>query len=82
MIVFMGGKRSRKRPLGGLMTAGLQRAKRFREDGGLVLVARAGFFIPNGNSDRRHRHRDATLLALREAEAGAAKLMLIKPGHW
>ena len=46
-------------PLGGLVTAGLQRAKRFRENGGLVLDARAGLFIPNGENDRSSGARRA-----------------------
>jgi hypothetical protein len=41
----------------------------------LGLVARAGVFIPNGNNNHRS-HRDATLLALRKAGAGAADVML------
>ena len=70
-------KREWKRPLGGLVTAGLQRAKRFREYGGLVLVARAGFFIPNGNRDRSHR--GTTLLHLLVAGGMAVKLR--ESGH-
>jgi hypothetical protein len=46
-------------------------------NGGLVLVARAGF-IPNGNDDRSHR--DATLLDLRVAGAGGEGVMA-KGGH-
>ncbi len=46
-------------PLGGLETAGLQRAKRFRVNGGLVLDARAGEFIPNGRNDRSSGARRA-----------------------
>ena len=61
-------------PLGGLVTAGLQRAKRFRENGGLVLDARAGLFIPNGENGGSHR--GATLLALRVAGAGGGGAML------
>jgi dCTP diphosphatase len=48
-------------------------------NGGLVLVARAGFFIPNGNY-RRRSHRDATLLDLREAGSGDEDVMA-KSGH-
>jgi hypothetical protein len=48
-------------------------------NGSLVLVARAGFFIPNGKPDRTHR--DATLLHLLGAGAGGADVMVI-PGHW
>ena len=61
-------------PLGGLVTAGLQRAKRFRENGGLVLDARAGLFIPNGKNDASHR--GTALLALRVAGAGGGWAML------
>lgn len=67
-------------PLGGLVTAGLQRAKRFRENGGLDLDARAGLFIPNGKDDRSHR--GATLLALRVAGAGGGLAMLVGRGHF
>jgi hypothetical protein len=48
-------------------------------NGGLVLVARAGFFIPNGNRGQRS-HRDATLLALRKAGTGGANVMA-ESGH-
>jgi hypothetical protein len=75
-----GRKSGRKRFLGGLVTAGLQRAKRFREDGGLVLVARAGFFIPNGKHDRSHR--GTTLLVLLLAGTGGANTMLKGSGHY
>jgi hypothetical protein len=48
-------------------------------NGGLVLVARAGFFNPNGN--RSHgSHRDATLPYLRKAGTGGANVMA-KSGH-
>jgi hypothetical protein len=49
-------------------------------NGGLVLVARAGFVIPNGKSDRSHR--GTTLLSLLVAGAGGADVMLKGPGHW
>ena len=49
-------------------------------NGGLVLVARAGVFIPNEKSDRSHR--GTTLLSLLVAEAGGADVMLKGPGHW
>jgi hypothetical protein len=61
-----------------LETAGLSEAKRFRKDGSLVLVARAGFFIPKGND---HRHRGTTLLGLLIAGAGGADVMLKGRGH-
>jgi hypothetical protein len=48
-------------------------------NGGLVLVARAGFFIPNGKSDRSHR--GTTLLALLVAGAGGADVMLMRSSH-
>ena len=43
-------------------------------------MARAGLFIPNGNSDRSHR--GTTLLGLLVAGAGGADVMLEGPGHW
>jgi hypothetical protein len=46
---------------------------------GLVLVARAGLFIPNGKDDRSHH--GATLLALRSAGAGVAEVMLGETDH-
>jgi hypothetical protein len=45
---------------------------------GLVLDARAGCFIPNGNGDRSHR--DATLLRLLVAGASNEGVM-VKSGH-
>jgi hypothetical protein len=74
-----GRKNEWKRSLGGLVTAGLQRAKRFREYGGLVLVARDGFFIPNGNNNRSHR--GTTLLDLLVAGSGGAGAVMERRGH-
>jgi hypothetical protein len=48
-------------------------------NGSLVLVARAGFFIPNGNSNRSHR--GATLLPLLVAGEGGVDVMW-ESGHW
>jgi hypothetical protein len=48
-------------------------------NGGLVLVARAGFFIPNGKIDRSHR--GATLLGLLVAGAGGADVMMKRSSH-
>jgi hypothetical protein len=45
----------------------------------LVLVARAGFFIPNGNDNRSHRAN--ALQALRNAGAEAAELVLMQVDH-
>jgi hypothetical protein len=58
---------------------GFQRAKRLQLKGGLVLVARAGGFIPNGNDDRSHR--GTTLLALPEAGRGGVSAMMEGSGH-
>ena len=66
-------------PLGGLVTAGLQRTERFREGGGSVLVARAGFFAPDGDDGRPPRtHALAHLLG---AGAGAAEVVRLVGGH-
>ena len=47
----MGGKRNENvSPRWSGDRRAFQRAKRFRENGGLVLDARAGIFIPNGNT--------------------------------
>src|SRR3954470_20615 len=49
MVVCMGGNRATKafpRWFGNRRASGTER---FREEEGLVLVARAGVFIPNGN---------------------------------
>jgi hypothetical protein len=75
----MGGKRIRERSSVVWGPPGEQRAKRFRLNGGLVLVARAGFFIPNGKSDRSHR--GTTLLALLVAGAGGADVILKRSSH-
>ena len=49
-------------------------------NGGLVLVARAGFFIPNGKNNRSHR--GTTLLTLLKAGYGGVDVMLIGPDHF
>ena len=52
-----------------------------RLNGGLVLGARAGGFIPMGNNNRTHR--DAALMhGLRKRSAGEAALVCEWSGHW
>jgi NTP pyrophosphatase (non-canonical NTP hydrolase) len=56
--------------------------KTLREKGGLTLVARAGFLIPNGNDNRSHGPNPALLLAAHgDMGASAAELMLDGRGH-
>jgi len=77
----MGGKRNENvSPRWSGDRRAFQRAKRFRENGGLVLDARAGIFIPNGKNDPSHR--TTTLLALRGAGAGGAGAMVKRRGHF
>jgi hypothetical protein len=81
IVLFMGGNRNGNVSSAGLGTAGLFRGLNVSaRTESLVLVARAGFFIPNGNNNRS-RHHDAALQALRKAGAGAAVMMLERCGH-
>jgi hypothetical protein len=80
IVLFMGGNRNGNvSPRSVWGPPGFQRLNVSVQTESLVLVARAGRFIPNGNDDPSHR--GATLLALLIAGAGAVDVMLEGRGH-